>query len=153
MHAKKVVSALAVGTRQRPRKRVRFATPETERGTGRSAATSTGGTLNKLEGRVGDSPILGAGCWADGHVAVSCTGQGEFFLRQATAKDISARMAYGGQTLAEAAAGAIGDVGSLGGEGGVICVDRDGNLAQPFNSPGMKRAAVYPGGRITVEVD
>ena len=118
-----------------------------------AAATSTGGTLNKLEGRVGDSPILGAGCWADGHVAVSCTGQGEFFLRQATAKDISARMAYGGQTLAEAAAGAIGDVGSLGGEGGVICVDRDGNLAQPFHSPGMKRAAVYPDGRSTVEVD
>lgn len=118
-----------------------------------AAATSTGGTLNKLEGRVGDSPILGAGCWADDRVAVSCTGQGEFFLRRATAKDISARMTYGGQTLAEAAGAAIADVGTLGGEGGVIAVDRDGNLAQPFNSPGMKRAAVYPDGRITVDVD
>jgi L-asparaginase/beta-aspartyl-peptidase (threonine type) len=118
-----------------------------------AAATSTGGTLNKLEGRVGDSPILGAGCWADGHVAVSCTGQGEFFLRKATAKDVSARMAYGGQGLAEAAQGAIADIGTMGGEGGLIAVDARGNLAQPFNSPGMKRAAVYPDGRITVEVD
>lgn len=117
-----------------------------------AAATSTGGTLNKLEGRVGDSPVLGAGCWADGHVAVSCTGQGEFFMRRATAKDVSARMAYGGQSLEEAAQAAIADIGGMGGEGGLIAVDRNGNLAQPFNSPGMKRAAVYPDGRITVEV-
>ena len=117
-----------------------------------AAATSTGGTLNKLEGRVGDSPILGAGCWADGHVAVSCTGQGEFFLREATAKDVSARMAYGGVSLDEAARAAIDGVGALGGEGGLIAVDRHGNLAQPFNSPGMKHAAVHADGRITVDV-
>ena len=117
-----------------------------------AAATSTGGTLNKLEGRVGDSPIIGAGCWADGHIAVSCTGQGEYFLRQATAKDVSARMAYGGQTLAEAASASIADVAALGGEGGLIAVDSQGNLASPFNSPGMKRACVGPDGRIDVSV-
>lgn len=117
-----------------------------------AAATSTGGTLNKMEGRIGDSPILGAGIWADGRVAISCTGQGEYFLRQATARDIAARMAYGDATLAEAAAAAIGEIGAMGGEGGVIAVDREGNLAQPFNSPGMKRAAVHPDGRITVSV-
>lgn len=117
-----------------------------------AAATSTGGTLNKMEGRVGDSPIIGSGCWADGHVAVSCTGQGEFFLRTATAKDISARMAYGGQSLEDAASGALGDMGALGGEGGIIAVDRQGNLASPFNSPGMKQATVHPDGRITVSV-
>lgn len=118
-----------------------------------AAATSTGGTLNKLEGRIGDSPIIGAGCWSDGHVAVSCTGQGEFFMRQGTAKDVSARMKYAGESLEEAARHAIGDVGALGGEGGLIAVDAQGNLAQPFNSPGMKRAAVHADGTITVDVN
>ena len=117
-----------------------------------AAATSTGGTLNKMEGRVGDSPIIGSGCWADGHVAISCTGQGEYFLRTATAKDVSARMTYGGQSLADAVAGALADVGALGGEGGIIAVDKDGNLAAPFNSPGMKHAMVHPDGRITAGV-
>lgn len=117
-----------------------------------AAATSTGGTLNKMEGRVGDSPIIGSGTWADQQAAVSCTGQGEFFLRTATAHDVSARMAYGGLDLDEAATAAIGAVGELGGEGGLIAVDAQGNIAGPFNSPGMKCAFVYPDGRIKVAV-
>ena len=117
-----------------------------------AAATSTGGTLNKLEGRVGDSPILGAGSWADDMVAVSCTGQGEYFLRCGTAKDVSARMRYAGASLQDACDAAIADVGTLGGEGGLIAVDRHGNIAQPFNSPGMKRAVLHADGRITVDI-
>ena len=117
-----------------------------------AAATSTGGTLNKMEGRIGDTPIIGSGTWADQTVAVSCTGQGEFFLRDATAKDVSARMQYASESLQSAAANAIASVGALGGEGGLIAVDRDGNIAQPFNSPGMKRAVVHSDGSITVEV-
>lgn len=117
-----------------------------------SAATSTGGTLNKMEGRIGDCPIIGSGTWADDQVAVSCTGQGEFFLRRATARDVAARMRYAGQNLAEAAAAAITDVGALGGEGGMIAVDRDGNIAHPFNSPGMKRAIVKDGEPVFVGV-
>jgi len=117
-----------------------------------AAATSTGGTLNKMEGRVGDAPIIGSGTWADRHVAVSCTGQGEYFLRGATAKDVSSRMEYGGETLESASDNALASVGKLGGEGGLIAVDAEGNIAQPYNSPGMKRACVYSDGQITVDV-
>ena len=117
-----------------------------------AAATSTGGTLNKMEGRVGDTPIIGSGTWADDVVAVSCTGQGEFFLREATAKDVSARMHYAGESLQSATDNAIAAVGAFGGEGGLIAVDKDGNIAQPFNSPGMKRAVVHSDGSITVDV-
>ena len=74
-------------------------------------------------------------------------------MRQGTAKDVSARMKYAGESLEEAARHAIGDVGALGGEGGLIAVDAQGNLAQPFNSPGMKRAAVHADGTITVDVN
>ena len=117
------------------------------------AATSTGGTLNKMEGRIGDCPVIGSGTWADSQVAVSCTGQGEYFLRTATAKDVAARMAYGGLDLAAACQASINEVGALGGEGGLIAVDRHGHIAQPFNSPGMKRAAVQADGMITVDID
>jgi beta-aspartyl-peptidase (threonine type) len=117
-----------------------------------AAATSTGGTLNKIEGRVGDSPIIGSGTWADDRVAVSCTGQGEYFLRTATAHAVAARMAYAGQGLEDAAMAALGDVSELGGEGGLIAVDRDGQIECLFNSPGMKRAIIYPDGRIDVAV-
>ncbi len=118
-----------------------------------AAATSTGGTLNKMEGRVGDCPIIGSGTWADAQVAVSCTGQGEFFMRCATAHDLSARMRHGGQSLAVASAGAMADIAALGGEGGMIAIDSAGNIADPFNSPGMKRAIVKPGMPVFVGVD
>ena len=104
-----------------------------------AAATSTGGLHGKMPGRVGDTPIIGAGCWADERAAVSCTGLGEYFMRVNAAADVSARIAYAGQTLEQAAAGVIEDVRKLGGYGGLIAVDKDGNVAAPFASQGMKR--------------
>lgn len=111
-----------------------------------AAATSTGGTLKKLHGRIGDTPLIGAATWADERVAVSCTGKGEFFIRVAAAHDVAARMAYAGETLEVAGRAAIDAVGGLGGDGGLIAVDRDGNVAMPFNSGGMKRGVVRVGG-------
>jgi len=105
-----------------------------------AAATSTGGIANKLSGRVGDTPIIGAGCWADRRVAVSCTGVGEFFMRANVAADVSARLGYLGQTLDAAAQGALDDMAALGGSGGLIAVDAYGHFSTPFNTQGMKRA-------------
>lgn len=118
-----------------------------------AAATSTGGTLDKMPGRVGDSPLIGVGTWCDDNVAVSCTGQGEYFMRIAAARDLSARLAYAGEDLNSAANAVIKAVGALGGEGGLIAVDREGRIAAPFNSPGMKRALVHPDGRIEAGVN
>lgn len=117
-----------------------------------AAATSTGGTLNKVWGRVGDTPIVGSGSWADERCAVSCTGQGEYFMRANAAADVSARVRYGGDSLDVAVAGALGDVARLGGEGGLIAVDASGAVHVQFNSPGMKRALVHADGRIEVGV-
>ncbi len=107
-----------------------------------AAATSTGGTKGKLPGRIGDSPIIGAGCWADQRAAISCTGIGEFFIRANVAADVSARMAYAGQTLADAATEALADMQALGGEGGLIAVNADGEVATPFTTAGMKRGYI-----------
>jgi isoaspartyl peptidase/L-asparaginase-like protein (Ntn-hydrolase superfamily) len=105
-----------------------------------AAATSTGGMTNKLPGRVGDTPIIGAGCYADEAVAVSCTGTGEHFIRLAVGADLSARVRYLGQELAGAGDGALAAVGRLGGVGGFIAVDKNGAMILPFNSEGMYRA-------------
>ena len=112
-----------------------------------AAATSTGGMTNKRWGRVGDTPLIGAGTWADERCGVSGTGWGEFFIRCAVAHDIAARMAYRGDTL-EAAADAViqQNVSQLGGDGGAIALDRDGNIAMPFNTVGMYRGWVRPDG-------
>ncbi len=104
-----------------------------------AAATSTGGLQGKLPGRVGDTPIIGAGCWADERAAVSCTGLGEYFMRVNAAADVSARIAYASQPLQAAAAAVIEDVRRLGGYGGLIALDAHGNVAAPFASQGMKR--------------
>lgn len=111
-----------------------------------AAATSTGGLGGKLPGRVGDTPIIGAGCWADQRAAVSCTGIGEFFMRVNAAADVCARIAYARQSLADAAAAVIGDVDRLGGSGGLIAVDAAGNVAAPFVSKGMKRGLANSSG-------
>jgi len=113
-----------------------------------AAATSTGGTYGKMPGRVGDTPIPGAGAWADSQVAVSSTGLGEFFLRTAAAAQIAFRMRFGQQTLDAAAQAALAEISALGGDGGVICVSADGQIAMPYVTGGMKRAALYPDGRI-----
>jgi L-asparaginase / beta-aspartyl-peptidase len=115
-----------------------------------AAATSTGGLLNKTPGRVGDTPLIGAGTWADERVAISCTGQGEFFIRAAVAADVSARVRYGKQTLAAACAGALADMASLGGDGGLIAVDAMGNVSTPYVSEGMKRGIATQAGRFEV---
>lgn len=105
-----------------------------------AAATSTGGLLGKMAGRVGDSPLVGAGCWADKRLAVSCTGQGEYFIKAAVAADISARMKYLNEDLKTAARAAINDMGALGGYGGVIAIDAHGNVTTPYNSEGIRHA-------------
>jgi L-asparaginase/beta-aspartyl-peptidase (threonine type) len=113
-----------------------------------AGGTSTGGVFNKLPGRIGDSPVIGAGTWADGAVAVSCTGQGEFFLRTAAASQVAFRMAFARQSLDQATAEVLSEIRRMGGEGGLIAVDADGKVAMPFVSEGMKRAALYTDGRI-----
>ncbi|GGE44605.1 L-asparaginase [Marinicauda pacifica] len=117
-----------------------------------AAATSTGGTLRKRWGRVGDTPIIGHGTWADERVAVSCTGQGEMFMRACAAADVSARMRYAGADLKSAVQGALDDVKRLGGDGGIISVGADGEIAALYNSPGMKHAIVHPDGEITADI-
>lgn len=108
-----------------------------------AAATSTGGMTNKKWGRVGDSPIIGAGTYADARCGVSGTGWGEFFIRAAVAHDICARMAYGGASLQQAADEVIMKVvPALGGDGGAIAIDAKGNIAMPFNTSGMYRGWV-----------
>lgn len=106
-----------------------------------AAATSTGGMTAKTPGRVGDSPVIGAGTFADNRTcAVSATGHGEFFIRWAVAHEIDARIRLAGQTLATAAHGIIDEIAPLGGSGGLIAVGADGSIALPFNSEGMYRA-------------
>ena len=116
-----------------------------------AAATSTAGVFGKMPGRVGDTPIPGAGSWADAKVAVSSTGTGEYFIRAVAAAQVAWRV-EAGQSLAVAAQAVIDDVGAMGGDGGLIALDRDGNIAQPYNSQGMKRAWLTPAGEIGVEV-
>ncbi|MBI1252215.1 MAG: isoaspartyl peptidase/L-asparaginase [Alphaproteobacteria bacterium] len=111
-----------------------------------AAATSTGGLIGKTPGRVGDSPLIGAGTWADQRCAVSCTGQGELFIRANVAADVSARIVYARQSLHAAAAGALADMEALGGDGGLIAVDAEGNVATPFVSEGMKRGIATSAG-------
>lgn len=107
-----------------------------------AAATSTGGMTNKKFGRVGDSPMIGAGNYANNLTcAVSCTGSGEFFIRGVVAYDVSCLMEHKGQSLQEAAEEVIHNrITKIGGDGGLIAVDRDGNIAMPFNTEGMYRA-------------
>lgn len=113
--------------------------------TGRlAAATSTGGVFGKFEGRVGDTPLIGAGTWADEFVAASCTGVGEYFILAGGAQDVASRVRYQGARLEQAAAGLIGDVARLGGDGGVIAVSKGGEVAFAWNSEGMKRAGFGP---------
>jgi L-asparaginase / beta-aspartyl-peptidase len=112
-----------------------------------AVATSTGGMTNKRWGRVGDSPVIGAGTWADERCGVSGTGWGEFYIRNAVAHDICARVAYRGDALSVAAEEVINKVvPAHGGDGGAIALDRDGNIAMPFNTAGMYRAWIRPDG-------
>jgi len=108
-----------------------------------AAATSTGGMTGKRFARIGDSPIIGAGTYADDRsCAVSATGHGEIFIRAAVAHDICARVRFGGRGVVEAVREVIfGELSALGGEGGVIAIDAQGEIAMEFNSEGMFRAS------------
>ena len=108
-----------------------------------AAATSTGGMTGKRYDRIGDSPIIGAGTYADDRsCAVSATGHGEIFIRAAVAHDICSRMRFGARTLSEAVREVVhGELPALGGEGGVIAIDRGGEIVMEFNSEGMFRAS------------
>lgn len=111
-----------------------------------AAAASTGGLTNKLPGRVGDTPVIGAGCFADENVAVACTGMGECFIRLGVAGGVAARMRYRGASLEEAGEEAIDEVRRLGGRGGLIAVDRSGGVVIPFHAGGMYRGWSRAGG-------
>ena len=118
-----------------------------------AAATSTGGTTNKLPGRIGDTPIIGAGTYANNQTcAVSCTGDGEYFIRAGAAHEVSALMKYRSMTLQEAAQAALEAVKELGGTGGLIAIDKNGDIALPFNTNGMYRGYVDPNGKFVVEI-
>src|SRR2546430_5804577 len=118
-----------------------------------AAATSTGGTTNKKAGRVGDSPIIGGGTYANNATcAVSATGDGEYFIRSVVAHDISALMEYRRVKLQEAAQMVLDKVAKLGGTGGLIAIDHDGNIALPFNTSGMYRGHVGVDGEFVVEI-
>ena len=112
-----------------------------DRGGHLAAATSTGGTYGALPGRVGDSALIGAGCWADGDVAVSCTGEGEAFIKASAASDLSARLRYAGQDLRDAANSVLETVSRRGGDGGLIAVSKSAEIIMAFNTDGMKRAS------------
>jgi len=112
-----------------------------------AAATSTGGMTNKRYARIGDTPIIGAGTWADERCAISCTGHGEYFIRAVAAYDIACLMEYKNLSLKEACRIVVHDkLAPAGGEGGLIAVDAEGNVALPFNSEGMYRGSRLEGG-------
>jgi beta-aspartyl-peptidase (threonine type) len=116
-----------------------------------AAATSTGGLTNKRKGRVGDSPVIGAGTYATSQVAVSATGKGEEFLRHSVSRTIAAAMEYRGDSLQKACDHVIKEKLKPG-DGGVIAVDRDGNICMDFNSRGMFRACADSKGRLEVAI-
>jgi beta-aspartyl-peptidase (threonine type) len=118
-----------------------------------AAATSTGGMTNKKWGRVGDSPIIGAGTYANVLCAVSATGHGEFFIRANVAHDICARVEYLKQSIARAGDDVVlSKLKTMGGEGGVIIIDAKGNIAMPFNTSGMYRAAIDSAGKKLIAI-
>jgi beta-aspartyl-peptidase (threonine type) len=118
-----------------------------------AAATSTGGMTNKRPGRIGDSPVIGAGTYANNQTcAVSCTGDGDYFIRATVAHEISALMEHKGTPLREAAQMALDRAKKLGGEGGLIALDKNGETALPFNTSGMYRGYVDPNGKFVIEI-
>jgi beta-aspartyl-peptidase (threonine type) len=118
-----------------------------------SVATSTGGTTNKRPGRIGDSPVIGAGTYANNQTcAVSCTGDGEYFIRASVAHEVSALMEYRGMKLQEAAQMALDAAKKIGGSGGLIAIDKNGEMALPFNTNGMYRGYVDPTGKLVLEI-
>jgi L-asparaginase / beta-aspartyl-peptidase len=118
-----------------------------------SAGTSTGGMTNKKFGRIGDSPIIGAGTWADNKTcAVSCTGHGEYFIRLTLARDVASLMEYKELNLNQAGEIVLQKLSEAGGTGGFIAIDRKGNIIMPFNTPGMFRGYTLSGGEKEIAI-
>ena len=118
-----------------------------------AAGTSTGGMTNKRYGRVGDAPIIGSGTYANNATcAVSSTGWGEYFIRAQVAHDISALMDYKGLSLEEASKTVLDKVADLGGDGGIVAVDKNGNMVAEFNTAGMYRATMNDKGELTIGI-
>ncbi len=118
------------------------------------AGTSTGGMTNKKWGRIGDSPIIGAGTYANNNTcAVSCTGSGEYFMRSVVAYDVSALIEYEKLSLKDAVSKIIHTkLPAIGGDGGLIAIDNKGNIAMDFNTPGMYRASINKNGEKVIEI-
>ena len=119
-----------------------------------AAGTSTGGMTNKKWGRIGDSPIIGAGTYANNKTcAISCTGSGEYFMRSVVAYDVSALMEYKNLSLKEAVYKVIHKkLPSIGGDGGLIAIDNEGNIVMDFNTPGMYRASINKDGEKNIDI-
>lgn len=115
-----------------------------------AAGTSTGGMTNKKWNRIGDSPIIGAGTYANSQVGISGTGWGEFFIRTTAARTVAAKMEYQNKDIKTATQETIADIQNLGGDGGIIALDKDGNVAMEMNTAGMYRGTVTDKGEIEV---
>lgn len=117
-----------------------------------AAGTSTGGMTNKRWNRIGDSPIIGAGTYANAQVGISGTGWGEYFIRSTAARTVAAKMEYQNKDVKTATQEVISEIGKMGGDGGLIALDKDGNIAMEMNTAGMYRGAITDKGEIEVEI-
>ena len=117
-----------------------------------AAGTSTGGMTNKKYGRIGDAPIIGAGTYANSQVGISATGWGEYFIRATAARTIAAKMEYQNKNIQTATQETIDEIGKMAGDGGVIALDKNGNIAMPFNTAGMYRGAITEDGEVMIEI-
>ncbi|AZI20756.1 isoaspartyl peptidase/L-asparaginase family protein [Chryseobacterium taklimakanense] len=117
-----------------------------------TAGTSTGGMTNKRWNRIGDSPVIGAGTYANAQVGISGTGWGEFFIRSTAARTVAAKMEYQHKDVKTATREVIAEIGKMGGDGGLIALDNNGNIAMEMNTAGMYRGAITDKGEIEVEI-
>ena len=117
-----------------------------------AAGTSTGGMTNKKYGRIGDAPIIGAGTYANSQVGISATGWGEYFIRATAARTVAAKIEYQNKDVKTATQETIDEIGKMGGDGGLIALDKNGNIAMPFNTAGMYRGAITEDGEISIEI-
>ena len=118
-----------------------------------AAATSTGGMTNKMPGRVGDTPIIGSGTWAQNEVCgVSSTGHGEFFIKFQVAKEVCTRIEYLNQSLEESSTNIIEELKKIGASGGLIAIDKNANISTPFNTDGMIRGSITNKSELNVAI-
>ena len=116
-----------------------------------SAGTSTGGMMNKKWARIGDSPIIGAGTYANQEVGISSTGWGEFYIKSVAAYDVAAQIKYAQTPISQAVTNTLNHIKELGGNGGIIALNKNGEIAMQFNTPGMFRGAITENGKILIE--